>query len=619
MAELAALGVVLGVLPLIVSAIEDYENVCRPIGHYRNYALESIKVQQKLGIEKAIFINECKLLLQTTLSSTSLANQMVADIKHAAWKDQGLNETLTKCIANYEGYFNKIIEDIRAQVLGIEHLCQEYGILDKEVVTTSTSKSPQTSHSNHRQWLLHVGKKLKYSFGASGLQEKLLELEGSRQLFVDVSSQIRESIKLSSAHALPAKQTNPGSPKTSGYEAIQEASKGLYAALEEAWDCHDEHSLHVRLDTNQVSKSSRIRFHLGLRLGNEQGPTWVAIESICKTSEELLPQTTPLQCPIAKQTFMNAFGIQDMKQRSIHVESVSRVRIQRSSAWHCPWSEDIESKTTQQFDPSHMNISIRSKICHQLQQHFDGDIPSPESEKCLGVLEPDSKYHHLVYTTFEQHSTSQSPVSLSHFMSPDVRQSPLGDFNLYEKFRLARQLSEAVLHYHPTPVMKAPWASEDVVFFGNDFTAIEQRPSVASPHLKVQIRNRHALSHSEQGIDDESFSPRNPHLFALALLLFEIGYQTSIEDLHRQFRSSMTHSDKQRHYNLVQKVCKNFMSAKTGIPYKVIVYKCLNCDFGIGEDDLSSSVLQRAFYEHVVCALEKLEKEQEEIYGAELS
>lgn len=63
----------------------------------------------------------------------------------------------------------------------------------------------------------------------------------------------------------------------------------------------------------------------------------------------------------------------------------------------------------------------------------------------------------------------------------------------------------------------------------------------------------------------------------------------SIEDLHLQFKSSVAQPNKQSNYNIIQKVCKNYMSAKAGIQYKVIVYKCLNCDFGTGEDDLSST------------------------------
>ncbi|CZR60382.1 uncharacterized protein PAC_10278 [Phialocephala subalpina] len=558
MAELAALGLVLGVLPLIVSAIEDYENVCRPVRHYKNFALESVKVQQKLSVEKAIFIAECKLLLQATLSA-SLAGQMVADVKHAAWTDKELNDTLTEYMAGYEGHFSKVVEDIRKEVVEIETLCQAYGILDKEV----TNKS----------------------------QEKLHELESQRHLFVEISSQIRESIKLSTAHATLRRKEGVGSAKTCEYQTIQEASKELYEALSKACDCHDEHSLHVRLDTHRPLKASGIRFNLGLHSAEYESPTWIVIESMSKSisiEQKYSSRTSSAQFPASNPNLPNLFGTQNIQQRSIHVERVSRVRIQRSSGWQCPlWSEDIKFEATQNIESSPLDLSTHRKICHQLRQQVEEKISTSEDEKCLGFLESDSKYRHHLYFTPEQLSTPRSdPMSLSHLISPGVRQSPLGDLNLYEKFRLARQLSEAVLHYHPTPVMRRPWQSED---------------------------------NSDRNSDEDAFSPRNPHLFALALLLFEIGYQTSIEDLHVQFRSSGSHSSNQRHYNLIRKVCKNFMSAKTGIPYKVIVYKCLNCDFGTGEDDLSSANLQRAFYEHVVCVLEQLEREQGEIYGAELS
>ncbi|KAF8864962.1 hypothetical protein BDZ45DRAFT_469877 [Acephala macrosclerotiorum] len=613
MAEVAALGLVLGVLPLIVSAIEDYENVCRPIGHWRNYALESVQIQQKLGVEKTIFIAECKLLLQTTLS-TSLAGQMVADIRHAAWMDKELNDTLTEYMAGYKGHFSKVVEDIRKEVLEIEELCQEYGIVDKEVTTKS-----QTSHF-HGYWRPKVSK-LKYSFGASRLKEKLHGLESQRHLFVEISSQIRESIKLSAANAIPRRTKRAGSSKTCEYQTIQEASKELYEALSKACDCHDEHSLHIRLNTRHSLKAPGIRFNLGLHAA-EQSPTWIVIESMSKSisvEQEYSSRTSSAQFPASKRNLPNLFGTQNIQHRSVHVERVSRIRIQRSSVWQCPlWPEDVKFQATEQAQASPLDLSTHRKICHQLRQHVDEKLSFSQDERCLGYLETESNRHHLYYTPEQLSSPRSDPVSLSHLMSKDVRHSPLGDLNLYEKFRLARQLSEAVLHYHPTPVMRRPWRSDDVIFFGNDLTNTQQRPSIADPHLKVQIGNRELNTCPYQSLDEDAFSPRNPHLFALALLLFEIGYQTSIEDLHFQFRSLGATSENQRHYNLILKVCKNFMSAKTGIPYKVIVYKCLNCDFGTGEDDLSSANLQRAFYEHVVCVLEQLEREQEEIYGGDL-
>lgn len=44
-----------------------------------------------------------------------------------------------------------------------------------------------------------------------------------------------------------------------------------------------------------------------------------------------------------------------------------------------------------------------------------------------------------------------------------------------------------------------------------------------------------------------------------------------------------------------------------GARYGRVARKCLDCDFGVGEYDLRNLELQGAFYEDVICELDRLE------------
>lgn len=55
-----------------------------------------------------------------------------------------------------------------------------------------------------------------------------------------------------------------------------------------------------------------------------------------------------------------------------------------------------------------------------------------------------------------------------------------------------------------------------------------------------------------------------------------------------------------------RKADKARSSSKLGSRYQMIMEQCLNCDFGLGENDLSKPKLQDAIYTNVVCELKGL-------------
>jgi len=105
-------------------------------------------------------------------------------------------------------------------------------------------------------------------------------------------------------------------------------------------------------------------------------------------------------------------------------------------------------------------------------------------------LEVDSDSRNLVYLVSQQPTTSTPQfLTLSHPMKTSERNSLLGRLSSYEKCRLARQLSMAVLHFYSTQLMRQPGESQDVVFYGNEKHGPERRRSIETQHLNVQLRS----------------------------------------------------------------------------------------------------------------------------------
>lgn len=196
-------------------------------------------------------------------------------------------------------------------------------------------------------------------------------------------------------------------------------------------------------------------------------------------------------------------------------------------------------------------------------------------------------------------------------MTSSVRHPRSGRLSTYEKLRFARQLAAAVLHFHATPLTNAPWRSTDV-FFLVDIGEDNKGPLLMEPHLSVQMRNEEPESNEMS--PEERAIIRNPQLFALGILLLELAYQTSLEDLHLEYQTEIGSSPIFKDFFLANRLTKDgCMSREFGVTYKEAVRRCIECDFGCGKD-LSESTLQAAFYNSVVCELEKLEKHLEKIY-----
>jgi hypothetical protein len=89
---------VTGVAPLIISAIENYETAFQPFVTYRRYSGEIAKFATRLDAQKAIFNNQCQLLLlapeKDGLQEDVILDNILKDPRHPSRSDGTLNSHL---------------------------------------------------------------------------------------------------------------------------------------------------------------------------------------------------------------------------------------------------------------------------------------------------------------------------------------------------------------------------------------------------------------------------------------------------------------------------------------------------------------------------------------------
>jgi hypothetical protein len=130
-------GVVLGVLPLLISAVGTYDNVYRPfVTRYKDYEPALKSFQQGLLTERAIFRNECRLLLRSSVDS-ELVQEMLEDLTHDGWADRDIEQKVSQYLGDSKEECKEAIALIRGKLLAILKEYQRYGIvMDSELLNT---------------------------------------------------------------------------------------------------------------------------------------------------------------------------------------------------------------------------------------------------------------------------------------------------------------------------------------------------------------------------------------------------------------------------------------------------------------------------------------------------
>ena len=96
-------GFVLAVLPLVISAFEDYEATFRPFVTYCRYAKELRNFRAGLGTQKQLFQNHCIILLSKIDAEGLLDDRLDLNTR---WKSDDVTEAdvaLQKKLAAYLG------------------------------------------------------------------------------------------------------------------------------------------------------------------------------------------------------------------------------------------------------------------------------------------------------------------------------------------------------------------------------------------------------------------------------------------------------------------------------------------------------------------------------------
>lgn len=232
--------------------------------------------------------------------------------------------------------------------------------------------------------------------------------------------------------------------------------------------------------------------------------------------------------------------------------------------------------------------------------HIQQNTHVPHStDICAGFLR-EGICSHLLYLPPRVSCIEKEPQSLAHIISSVSDEWPLPRYSRAERIRLAKVLAKAVLEYHDTPWLLDNWRSQDVQFFTDPSQTLA---ALDVPHLTVRFpcKDRNLTSGQGQPI------AQNSTLFGLATILLELDFEKPLSYM-RLPGDVVDNSPQDTEFKTAARLAKSTFPG-LGPDFRKIIRKCLHCNFGIDETDLTKSEdLKSKIHEEVIGGLEDLER-----------
>ncbi|KAF4621929.1 hypothetical protein G7Y89_g14415 [Cudoniella acicularis] len=659
MSGMEVVGLILGILPLMISAAEHYDDVIRPFKRYKNYSAEVKRFQDELLSEKVIYNTE-SLLLLASVTNYDVATKMLEDRDHPSWKDSELENKLLKVLGASHEACKNVISLIDSDLNQIKEECQFFD-------TVKCGSSVPTNKSDKAAWRHRIGRKLKFSLSESHLDSQLKDLRRHVKLFQRHSSQINRVIE-KQKNTQKHQEDLLTNKAVADRQVVQEAAAKLYQALVDACKVHQEHLLHFRLETHHSSSTGRsfVRFQMAfiqiMPNGTSSVPTWLAVEleigkcgevsptnlensvqairdHLKRNHDPLAPHSPNKRIKSTRKTvrFMGD-GSEDAKfsAASTCTQKSNLAKAVFSSSWNDPPPslkmnssvsdnstvitsfEMISSQATATSCSSYQGSShsFLPDFCkqHDLCEHISkwSRTTLTTTDACIGYLGIEQTSSHRVLVTQPVNNHTPNPKSLAQLISSAVEGNYKGRFLCLDIVRLAKQLASAILVFHGTPLLRESWQSEDIIFYDRTTSSRRQRPSLTDPHLSVHVTDTTLSCHQQNPLQPKPSSHdrniRNFHTYRLGVILLELGYQTPFSKLREEEDILQSPQNGRSNRDLeVANLISETLCTDMGAPFQKIVQKCLNCDFGNGTD-LKSSGLQAAFQRDIVGELERIEE-----------
>ncbi|ERF73918.1 hypothetical protein EPUS_05341 [Endocarpon pusillum Z07020] len=601
-----AVGFVLAVVPMIISACEHYGEAARGIQRYRHANKGAEDLIMMLEIQEAIF-RSANIRLLASCVGRDEAHLMLGDFNHPGWKESGLIADYRARLGESQHAFTHSIKLIN------EHLANLRLTIDG--FDKHSDVNEQDAHAHHRK--LSFKKRIRLAFSQSGIEQSLESLMKKTQNFSTLIAQTEPSQSRTSE----TKITLSTRREIAKFARIKDAASNLYQTLGYACTKHTSHQAQLSLEPScKVQESTRtdplqVRFtmafsHLTLQpqatASDLSKPSaWLTIESSVSGMIQSEADNVTLQ-----HMQVSAKRTRDSEDdESLNASTAQATSLQKKAVrFQC--AQAVAVPVVPAEEPILPNLCTNENFCLQLRNFINQASPST---KAVGYLGHQGSQRHLIYVDAKSQRVTQGKGtsllrSLRQLLQSTNNAGPSIPILLhYERLRLAHLLSIAVLQFRSTPWLANSWNSNEILVSTHESSSTTTDDTTITnfhePYVSACIRNPYDAPARSNTLRSRTLI-RNQLLFRLGVMLLEIAFQKPLDEM-KETSDTDGGDDSNADFWAADRL-QHQVSACLAPRYAEVVRKCIHCDFG-KDFDLTATKLQEAFYQDVVCELKRLE------------
>lgn len=243
-------GLVLGAIPLLISALENYENFLDPTKSFFKYRGELSRATRQLGNYYTSYEQSIQILL-TPIADPQELHDMMENTNSELWTDKKLEEALQKRLGKSYHAYTRTVQEIEDAMTSIaEHLNIEGAdkITQEGLEAIIAAHPPQTQQGKLPKF--KFSKRVKFTMKRQKIKKLLNDLTKSIDL-LDTYLEKSEKLEVSyEAHRKP-KFAFP-------LHLTQRNAARLYDVLSRTWcSGHPAHSAGLLLEQRLVTKKRR--------------------------------------------------------------------------------------------------------------------------------------------------------------------------------------------------------------------------------------------------------------------------------------------------------------------------------------------------------------------------
>jgi len=411
----------------------------------------------------------------------------------------------------------------------------------------------------------------------------------------------------------------------------RQASEKLHGLLVTKWACSDQahHMVNLSLDVGgaqQCKFASRVKFHLSVRcIANNKtaisDTIWVDVESATKTCAGEAPTSenrgVEVSQPASTQensSKSRRFGVSSKSPKNPSLDTATEeltralqsIRVGTPIAFDpgsVQTSSPLNHSTTSSRQETRVGVSLSTIL--SFCQYFRNPLQQTSTGAANKTLtETTNPFQYHLYTSDRPKGCidkTRSYKSILEDLAVSRRKIPW-----HEKFRLAQLLTLSVLRFRSTPWLQSGLSSQYLYFHESNIREGYDDLASQGPCLQAQLFGKAPLNEQKVASQQKTALLRNELLFHLGVLLLELGHDAPLQLLCQKedIIKGGDASDAWLSEFLAAKRLGLSAAAQLNARYGKLARRCLDCDFGVGED-LDSPQLQQAVLVGIVEELDK--------------